>query len=622
MAEAMSPQSSQAAHASPHSNVLHSLPFSTSQRPEHNVLVDRTLNHQSAGPCNSSPAEQQLHEEANHEGGAASSKRVLCVIELFAKCSPTGHTATNQTPSVTHLSEEDAGCDMALPTRPSFINDDSAPPLPGLSLTLQKAQNIRAHENNKEEYLESFDSPGTAFAPNNADIPEVPQRSLNLELGLPTASNAIQFPSYPYSPPYQLHQPEPELPSYPASGSIESLPSSEEYAEAPFDKALQDSPLPDELRGPIYRDDGASMSFPFPNHATHAHPYNYTTREHIFSPPANGMFGTTMRFNHYTPLAGSSLTVTPQTDQIEDGRDFERRQISSFDQYPHPTLIHETSHLRDEREFDHGQRLGYTPTIIPLASNASSDDGTRDPWPPSADNTQLRYENDRAPQLESPEGQPLLGMKPFSSFFKSYEEAQAYMHRPRRYFNVSGFDDWRFVQENLLYYVKRMYQHMITLHPGADSSQLGYWHTLTRKNLDQAVLEAKAWEIVHTAIEQHRDGIRNLEELEINKRLQNDQTMTCSQRVEKLAEILYLDKLVCKDIVSGNNVPYIVACPHAWHARKNDNRRLNKDKGAIMKAGKAHMSMSAEPTKETPKKRGAVESSRQRGDVGRKKAKK
>ncbi|KAI9667789.1 MAG: hypothetical protein M1821_000608 [Bathelium mastoideum] len=183
-------------------------------------------------------------------------------------------------------------------------------------------------------------------------------------------------------------------------------------------------------------------------------------------------------------------------------------------------------------------------------------------------------------------GTRLDKMQPYVGFHRDAGAAFRYMCQTRRNYDVDGHDDWQSVELNPGSFVRDIYEAMSTIVPNPDSAQLSYWNTMTRKGHEQAMLEGRAWDIVHTAITQHKYGISNFPELEINKRDPTDMAMRCSERLYRIKEILYFDKLVCKDVVDGNKISYLVATPNAWITRKNDNRRLNKDKGAIMRAGK------------------------------------
>ncbi|KAF2239883.1 hypothetical protein EV356DRAFT_3179 [Viridothelium virens] len=183
-------------------------------------------------------------------------------------------------------------------------------------------------------------------------------------------------------------------------------------------------------------------------------------------------------------------------------------------------------------------------------------------------------------------GTRLDRMHSFMGFHKDSDAAYDYMSKIRRNYEVAGYDDWQRVEADPIPFVRGIYEAMSTLKPEADSSQVSYWSTMTRKGHEQQMIEARAWDIVQTAINQHKHGITNFPELEIHKRDPLDNSMCCSERLGRIQDILYGDKLVCKDVVDGNKVTYLVATPNAWINRKNDNRRLNKDKGAIMRAGK------------------------------------
>ncbi|KAL9088455.1 MAG: hypothetical protein Q9165_006179 [Trypethelium subeluteriae] len=188
------------------------------------------------------------------------------------------------------------------------------------------------------------------------------------------------------------------------------------------------------------------------------------------------------------------------------------------------------------------------------------------------------------------QGTRLDRMQSFRGFHKDIDAAYNYMSQVRRKYDVTGQDDWQRVEADPIPFVSGIYEAMSTLKPEADSSQISYWSTMTRKGHEQEMIEARAWDIVQTAITQHKHGIANFLELEIHKRDPLDNSMCCSERLERIQEILYGDKLVCKDVVDGNKVTYLVATPNAWINRKNDNRRLNKDKGLIMRAGKRTVS--------------------------------
>ena len=118
---------------------------------------------------------------------------------------------------------------------------------------------------------------------------------------------------------------------------------------------------------------------------------------------------------------------------------------------------------------------------------------------PASQAIQLPPPSSFMPQVPHPQallGTKLERMELYKGCHRSAREAREYTHETRRRYEVEGEDDWAAVEMNPIVYVRDIYEAMSTIVPQPDSAQVSYWNTMTRKGHDQAMLEARAWDIV------------------------------------------------------------------------------------------------------------------------------
>ena len=311
------------------------------------------------------------------------------------------------------------------------------------------------------------------------------------------------------------------------------------------------------------------------NAATH---YNVNT-----GPYDNFVFSssTASMYRHGLNTAYSTNNASPNTEHVQPAFPSNVRPVRILTESCNPKLKSFTtgansSDMNPYDDIDQHDGQG-SQQIQRLQSSLMHKESSmeRSPFNPCSDTVSLHPISSAAagPTNFTPfAGEKLEKMASYVGFHNDYNAAFNYMWQTRRTYEVGGQDDWQMVEANPVPFVRDIYEAMSTLVPQPDTAQISYWNTMTRKGHEQAMLEARAWDIIvsvvvwlqiiaisnfeqHTAITQHKYGISNFPELEINKRDPLDISMRCSDRLLRIRDILYvrfwLVKFICYHLQSS-----------------------------------------------------------------------
>lgn len=181
-------------------------------------------------------------------------------------------------------------------------------------------------------------------------------------------------------------------------------------------------------------------------------------------------------------------------------------------------------------------------------------------------------------------GRILTGAEYYQRNISTLADAEKHLDIPKRRVNEAvDNDDPIVVRANLHGYRNRIYNAMIELLDTADAWQQEQWQLFESKLEHNLIsikdLEAKSWVLAENIVNLHEKGGTTLSgKHDAGQRSPIDNTMKCSQRMEKIIDLLCRYKLLCIDMMDSPLmfVRFVTAPQAVWKEKKHK-RNIRQD---------------------------------------------
>jgi hypothetical protein len=158
-------------------------------------------------------------------------------------------------------------------------------------------------------------------------------------------------------------------------------------------------------------------------------------------------------------------------------------------------------------------------------------------------------------------------------------------------------DDVQSAKENEPDYIRRLIEAVSTPYTSdgtgikEDQQRLAQQSKMNKKPFDSTqyrddLVNARIRFLFHIAVSYHAGGPSLYDLGGDNAGYGEDRTMKFSERIERIIQLLRLDKDIAMDVIEGRGVTALVHNPNKYQRRKRDNKKSNDTKQDLQEKGR------------------------------------